>query len=76
MSSYTTDSYGAESSTKGEIDLIRLLGEMIDHRVIILSVTFLFAFLAALYASFSRPVYQADALIQIEAKQETACLKI
>jgi len=75
MSSYTTDSYGAESSTKGEIDLIRLLGEMIDHRVIILSVTFLFAFLAALYASFSRPVYQADALIQIEAKQENGLLK-
>ena len=75
MSSYTTDSYGAVSSHKGEIDLIRLLGEMIDHRVIILSITLLFAAFSAMYACFSTPVYQADALIQIEAKQENGLLK-
>ena len=42
MSSYTTDSYGAAAPENHEIDLISLLGEVIDHRAVILSITFLF----------------------------------
>ncbi len=57
-----------------EIDLGRLLGELIDHRKLIISVTALFAVLAIFYALFATPVYQADALVQVEQKQGNALL--
>ncbi|WP_270993966.1 polysaccharide biosynthesis tyrosine autokinase [Klebsiella pneumoniae] len=57
-----------------EIDLARLLGELIDHRTLIISITALFTLFALLYALFSTPVYQADALLQVEQKQGNAIL--
>ncbi|EPL3951971.1 polysaccharide biosynthesis tyrosine autokinase [Escherichia coli] len=54
------------------LDLGRLLGEVIDHRKLIVSVTSLFTLLALLYAIFATPIYQADALIQVEQKQANA----
>ena len=57
-----------------EIDLGRLVGELIDHRKLILSVTALFTLIALLYALFATPVYQADALLQVEQKQGNAIL--
>lgn len=75
MSSYTTDSYGAAAPENQEIDLLRLLSEMLDHRVLILSVTFMFTVLAGLYAFLATPVYRADALIQVEGKQDNSLLK-
>lgn len=57
-----------------EIDLGRLLGELIDHRKLIVSVTALFTLLALIYAIFATPIYQADALIQVEQKQANAIL--
>ncbi|WP_115723822.1 polysaccharide biosynthesis tyrosine autokinase [Escherichia coli] len=56
------------------IDLGRLIGELIDHRKLIISVTALFALISIIYALFSTPVYQADALIQVEQKQANAIL--
>ncbi|EJD6309415.1 TPA: polysaccharide biosynthesis tyrosine autokinase [Raoultella ornithinolytica] len=56
------------------IDLGRLLGELIDHRKLILSVTSLFTLFALLYAIFATPIYQADALVQVEQKQANAIL--
>ncbi|HBH7060278.1 TPA: tyrosine-protein kinase [Enterobacter cloacae] len=75
MSSYTSESYGAAAPENHEIDLIRLLGEMIDHRAVILSITFIFTLLAGLYAFLATPVYRADALIQVEGKQDNSLLK-
>lgn len=75
MSSYSADNYGAAAPEKNEIDIVRFLGEMVDHRVMILSVTFLFTLFAGIYAFSTTPVYQADALIQIEAKQNNSLLK-
>ncbi|HCD8149205.1 TPA: polysaccharide biosynthesis tyrosine autokinase [Enterobacter hormaechei] len=75
MSSYTTDNYGAAAPQQSEIDLVRLLGEMIDHRTIILCVTFLFTLCAGMYAWVTPPVYQADAMVQIENKQDNSLLK-
>lgn len=49
-----------------EIDLGRLVGELIDHRKLIISVTALFTLIALIYALFATPIYQADALIQVE----------
>ncbi|WP_029684384.1 polysaccharide biosynthesis tyrosine autokinase [Tatumella saanichensis] len=57
-----------------EIDLGRLLGELLDHKKLIISVTALFTVLAILYALFATPVYQADALVQVEEKQGNALL--
>lgn len=75
MSSYTTDSYGAAAPQQSEIDLARLLGEIIDHRTVILCVTFLFTLCAGMYAWVTPPVYQADAMVQIENKQDNSLLK-
>ena len=57
-----------------EIDLGRLVGELIDHRKLIISVTALFTLVALLYALFATPIYQADALLQVEQKQGNAIL--
>lgn len=57
-----------------EIDLGRLFGELIDHRKLIISVTSLFTLFALVYALFATPIYQADALVQVEQKQGNAIL--
>lgn len=57
-----------------EIDLGRLIGELIDHRKLIISITALFTLLSLVYALFATPVYQADAMIQVEQKQGNAIL--
>jgi tyrosine-protein kinase Etk/Wzc len=57
-----------------EIDLARLIGELIDHHKLIISVTSLFTLIALIYALFATPVYQADSLIQVEQKQGNAIL--
>ncbi|HDZ9700686.1 TPA: polysaccharide biosynthesis tyrosine autokinase [Klebsiella pneumoniae] len=57
-----------------EIDLGRFLGELIDHRKIIISITSFITLLMLIYILFSTPIYQADALIQVEQKQGNAIL--
>lgn len=71
MSSVTNK---AISKDADEIDLGRLIGEFIDHRKLIISVTSLFTLVALIYAIFATPIYQADALIQVEQKQANAIL--
>lgn len=63
------------SPDSDEIDLGRLIGELIDHRKLIISLTALFTVLAVVYALFATPIYQADALIQVEQKQGNAILE-
>ena len=57
-----------------EIDLGRIFGELIDHRKLIVSITALFTLFSLVYALFATPVYQADAMIQVEQKQGNAIL--
>ncbi|HCS8939167.1 polysaccharide biosynthesis tyrosine autokinase [Klebsiella pneumoniae] len=57
-----------------EIDLGRFLGELIDHRKIIITITSFITLLMLIYILFSTPIYQADALIQVEQKQGNAIL--
>ncbi|HBQ5351376.1 TPA: tyrosine-protein kinase, partial [Klebsiella pneumoniae] len=57
-----------------EIDLSRLFGELIDHRKLIISVTSLFTLISIIYALFATPIFQADALVQVEQKQGNAIL--
>lgn len=75
MPSYSSDNYGAAAPQKNEIDLIQLLAEMYDHRTKIVLITLLFTLCAALYAFTTTPIYQADALVQIEGKQDNTLLK-
>lgn len=57
-----------------EIDLGRLFGEIIDHRKLIISITSLFTLFSLVYVLFATPIYQADALVQVEQKQGNAIL--
>ncbi|EOY2758568.1 TPA: polysaccharide biosynthesis tyrosine autokinase [Klebsiella pneumoniae] len=59
----------AKNAESDDVDLARLVGEIIDHRKLIISVTAIFTFIALLYVLFATPIYQADSLVQIEQKQ-------
>ena len=61
-------------SDSDEFDLGRLIGEILDHKKLIVGITFVFTALAIGYALFATPVYQSDALIQVEQKQSNAIL--
>ncbi len=74
MSSKTVNAQGYVADNH-ELDLTRLLGELIDHRVCIISCTLLFALCGLVYALFASPVYIADAMVQIEEKQQNSLLK-
>ncbi|EPY2325517.1 polysaccharide biosynthesis tyrosine autokinase [Escherichia coli] len=62
------------SKEEDEIDLGRLVGELIDHRKLIIAITAFFSLVSIVYAIFATPIYQADALIQVEQKQGNAIL--
>lgn len=57
-----------------EINLIALFAELADHYKCIAFVTAVFTLVALLYALSATPLYQANALIQIEQKQGNALL--
>ena len=67
-------SAGNAAASENELDLGRLLGELIDHRKLITGVTLLTTACALVYALFATPVYQADTLVQVEQKQGNAIL--
>ncbi|MBZ7265408.1 tyrosine-protein kinase, partial [Klebsiella oxytoca] len=67
-------SYKKTEKDNDEIDIGRLIGELIDHRKLIIAITSLFTLVALIYALFATPVYQADALIQVEQRQGNAIL--
>lgn len=71
----TTEIKNKVSEKDGEhLDLGRLIGEIIDYRNLIIAVTMAFTVMAILYALFATPIYQANALIQVEQKQGNAIL--
>lgn len=51
-----------------EIDLGRLFGLLIDHKWLIVGITGAFMALGVAYALLATPIYQADALLQVEKK--------
>ena len=57
-----------QSSDADEIDLGQLFGILLDARWSIIAVTFIFAVFGVGYALLATPVYNADALIQVEEK--------
>jgi tyrosine-protein kinase Etk/Wzc len=72
MQSVTSNKPSTQDSD--ELDLGRLIGELIDHRYLIVGVTSLCTVLAIIYSLFATPIFQSDALIQVEQKQGNAIL--
>lgn len=58
----------------GDLTLGRLLAEIVDNKKLIIAITSLFTFIALSYAILATPIYQADALVQVEQKQGNAIL--
>lgn len=58
----------AQQHDSDEIDLLALLGALIDGKWIIVGFTVCFAVIGVAYALLATPIYQANALIQIEDK--------
>lgn len=56
------------SSNDDEIDLGELLGTLIDHKWLIIIVTAAFFVFSVGYALLATPVYQANAIVQVEQK--------
>ncbi|WP_312838105.1 tyrosine-protein kinase Wzc [Pantoea piersonii] len=55
-------------------DLGHLLGQLIDHRWIIVAVTAFFMLVGTLYTLFATPIYSADAMVQVEQKNASTVL--
>jgi tyrosine-protein kinase Etk/Wzc len=55
-----------EISPPQEIDLMALLGALLDRKYFIIVTTAVFMFIGVLYAVLSTPIYQATAMIQVE----------
>ncbi|WP_219339609.1 polysaccharide biosynthesis tyrosine autokinase [Luteimonas salinisoli] len=55
-------------SDNGDLDLLPLLGTLVDHKWLIAAVVALAFMLSAGYALLARPVYEANALVQVEPK--------
>ena len=74
MISHNSDQHDAAASQKNEIDLIQLVTDMFEHRVLIVCIMLVFTLCASIYAFSTKPIYQADAMIQVEAKQGNSLL--
>ncbi|MFH0379498.1 polysaccharide biosynthesis tyrosine autokinase [Klebsiella pneumoniae] len=62
------------ASENDDFDINRFIGEIIDHKKLIIAFTTGFTLIAILYAVLARPIYQANALLQIEQKQGNVLL--
>src|SRR5690554_1878350 len=51
-----------------EIDLVRLVGQLIENKWLIIAFTAVFALAGVAYALLATPIYKADALLQVEKK--------
>lgn len=51
-----------------DIDLRQLLGTLVDHKWWILAITGVFFAVSVAYALLAKPIYRADAIIQVESK--------
>ncbi|MBE0422120.1 polysaccharide biosynthesis tyrosine autokinase [Pseudoalteromonas nigrifaciens] len=65
--SSTPKQTNSSASQSQEIDLMALLGALIDRKYFIIALTALFMFVGVVYAVLSQPVYQATAMLQVES---------
>lgn len=57
-----------------ELDFVKILAEVVDHYKLILITSLISSAIAILHIVFATPIYQADALIQVEQKQRNTIL--
>ncbi|WP_253451549.1 polysaccharide biosynthesis tyrosine autokinase [Halomonas sp. Y3] len=69
-----TPSGASASHAEDEIDLGRLFGLLLDHKWLIISITFVFALAGVVYAMLATPIYQGDALVQVERRSSISPL--
>ena len=68
-STSTTNQYsGSNTQGEDEIDLLALLGALLDQKWTVMSATASLAALAIVYAILATPIYQSSALLQVEEK--------
>lgn len=68
-------SHNKTVSNVSEISFSRLIGMLVDHFKLIVGITFTITLLTIVYILFATPVYQADAVIQVEQKEGNAILE-
>ena len=56
------------------LDLARLFGLMLDHKWLIFTITLVFAIAGTGYAVLATPIYQGDALVQVERRSSVSPL--
>jgi tyrosine-protein kinase Etk/Wzc len=66
---YSPQNASADNPHRDEIDVLGMLGTLIDHKWLIAGVTGTCMLIGAAYAVLASPVYQANALIQVEPKK-------
>jgi len=57
-----------------ELNIEKIVGSLVDHRWLLIGITTLFAVFGILCSLFSTPIYQADALVQVEKNAGGALL--
>lgn len=57
---------GPQGQNSDDVDILRVIGNLIDNRWLIIGITCLFILTGILYSVFSTPIYRADALVQVE----------
>ncbi|WP_289098611.1 polysaccharide biosynthesis tyrosine autokinase [uncultured Pseudoalteromonas sp.] len=57
-----------EQNSEQDIDLMAYLGAIVDRKYFVATITFVFLCAGIVYAMFATPVYQVNALIQVESK--------
>lgn len=59
----------AQDYDDDEIDFLGMFGTMIDHKWLIMAITLIFMIAGIAYALLAPPIYQANALVQVESKK-------
>src|SRR5690554_794486 len=66
-----TNTAATNRQDNDEIDIGFLLGSLWDHKIFIIVLTAIFAVAGLVYATLATPIYQADALVQVEKRSGT-----
>lgn len=61
-------SQGNDATPTGEVDLVELLGKLIVRKWSIIFITVMVSLIGVIFAFLSAPIFEADALIQLEEK--------
>ncbi|RYM75089.1 tyrosine-protein kinase Wzc [Serratia liquefaciens] len=56
----------SQNDSSDELDIGRLLGELVDNRWLILGITAIFLTIGIIYCLFATPIYSANAIVQVE----------